>query len=446
MFKISFYVILFGFIILLFVHSYKSKSDNKFPVHHCVSVGDIEELEKHIAAKYNFTQTTNNQIAPIHCLIQCPIEKQEKILSLLISAGVNIEQRNANGFTTLQLAACNKKSHLMYLLLKYGANSTIVNEFNLNAKELAKRTSNMWLSINPILYKSLTDSVNFMFDTPFQANASKSFGTNSKTNITKNKSAFFFKTDTLVIITLFIIALLIFIHVGNEMGKLLFTLKYIFLIVSAIGFVWQVFITNFFIERGSVPSFSMFPYADNNTHLVIDKFTNKSKYQLRDVLAINTPLEHSLSQDSYILKRLIARAGDKIKVTSSKLLIDSIDITKKLCNGIPLHAWLKLKLNKKPNEIMHLSNFEILKQTSKVLGINENRISLIPGELYINGQKVKEEYIAEDMDYELKEFVVPKDYIFVLGDNRNKSLDCSIYGCIKSDLIIGRVIYKFQES
>ena len=95
---------------------------------------------------------------------------------------------------------------------------------------------------------------------------------------------------------------------------------------------------------------------------------------------------------------------------------------------------------------MHLSNFEILKQTSKVLGINENRIRLIPGELYINGQKEKEEYIAEDMDYEIKEFVVPKDYIFVLGDNRNKSLDCSIYGCIKSDLIIGRVIYKFQES
>ena len=38
---------------------------------------------------------------------------------------------------------------------------------------------------------------------------------------------------------------------------------------------------------------------------------------------------------------------------------------------------------------------------------------------------------------------VGEDQLFVLGDNRNDSLDSHIYGCIEQDWIVGKVILNY---
>jgi signal peptidase I len=71
--------------------------------------------------------------------------------------------------------------------------------------------------------------------------------------------------------------------------------------------------------------------------------------------------------------------------------------------------------------------------------------------IYVNGFPLDESYIVKGdgpmvyWEYETDEIVVPKGHVFVMGDNRNNSLDSRFYGVgmIDERYIIGQVIYRF---
>lgn len=61
--------------------------------------------------------------------------------------------------------------------------------------------------------------------------------------------------------------------------------------------------------------------------------------------------------------------------------------------------------------------------------------------LYINGEAVNEDYIAES-SFEMgaafsKEYIVPEGHVFVMGDNRNYSYDSRKLGCVPVEYIYG---------
>ncbi len=74
-------------------------------------------------------------------------------------------------------------------------------------------------------------------------------------------------------------------------------------------------------------------------------------------------------------------------------------------------------------------------------------INFEKGEVYVDGQLLNEPYIAEittnSADMEFPQ-VVPDGCVFVLGDNRNKSMDSrwSSVGMIDERYIAGKVIYR----
>lgn len=69
------------------------------------------------------------------------------------------------------------------------------------------------------------------------------------------------------------------------------------------------------------------------------------------------------------------------------------------------------------------------------------------GEVYVDGKLLDEDYISEPLvsggtiEYP---YVVPEDCVFVLGDNRNNSLDSRVasVGAVSRDSIIGHVIFR----
>lgn len=73
---------------------------------------------------------------------------------------------------------------------------------------------------------------------------------------------------------------------------------------------------------------------------------------------------------------------------------------------------------------------------------------------YINGNLVINDVIIESMDrstYDIlrtnrstneKFDIVPKDFVIVLGDNRNNSTDSRSFGLIENDLVIGKSIFR----
>lgn len=70
------------------------------------------------------------------------------------------------------------------------------------------------------------------------------------------------------------------------------------------------------------------------------------------------------------------------------------------------------------------------------------------GEIYINGEVLKEYYGKESIDYRgiaAEEVLLGEDEYFVLGDNRNKSEDSrgDKVGLVKKSELVGQAVFRF---
>jgi signal peptidase I len=93
----------------------------------------------------------------------------------------------------------------------------------------------------------------------------------------------------------------------------------------------------------------------------------------------------------------------------------------------------------------------------RVIGLPGDRLEMKDDVLYINGEALEESYLIENKednpfnklteDFSLQEKTgetkVPKDMLFVLGDNRLKSKDSRIFGLVSYDSVIGEVKFRF---
>ena len=82
----------------------------------------------------------------------------------------------------------------------------------------------------------------------------------------------------------------------------------------------------------------------------------------------------------------------------------------------------------------------------RVIGLPGDIIRRVDNKLYINDKEIKEKYAkGKTSDFEIK---VRKGEYFVLGDNREVSLDSRYFGTFKKDEIVGKtthVIYPFNK-
>lgn len=66
----------------------------------------------------------------------------------------------------------------------------------------------------------------------------------------------------------------------------------------------------------------------------------------------------------------------------------------------------------------------------RVIGLPGDHIQIKSNVLYRNGKEINEPYIKEPMDTENMNVIIGKGKIFVMGDNRNHSMDSRDFGSI----------------
>ena len=88
------------------------------------------------------------------------------------------------------------------------------------------------------------------------------------------------------------------------------------------------------------------------------------------------------------------------------------------------------------------------KLVKRIIGMPGENISYKDNEIYINGEKFEDIETSRTTDFSLEELYsinkIPEDYYFVMGDNRNNSLDSRDYrvGLIKKEDISGITIFR----
>lgn len=84
----------------------------------------------------------------------------------------------------------------------------------------------------------------------------------------------------------------------------------------------------------------------------------------------------------------------------------------------------------------------------RVIGLPGEHVKIENGNVYINGEKLEEDYLAdtvvtESLGGKFTDVTVPEGCIFVMGDNRPQSTDSRILGCIPIDKLEGKVVLRF---
>lgn len=79
----------------------------------------------------------------------------------------------------------------------------------------------------------------------------------------------------------------------------------------------------------------------------------------------------------------------------------------------------------------------------RLVGVGGDRIEIRDNQLYRNNELVEETYIKETMQAENMVVDIPEGKVFVLGDNRNVSLDSEELGYFDFDKdVVGKVVLK----
>lgn len=114
--------------------------------------------------------------------------------------------------------------------------------------------------------------------------------------------------------------------------------------------------------------------------------------------------------------------------------------------------------NYEPQGVLERFSYYVLESGKKsyikrVIGLPGEYIEIKNGSVYINGEKLKEDYLIDGLVTDMVQgsrdesfftnFTVPENCVFAMGDNRTGSTDSRSFGCVPLEKIEGTVSFRF---
>lgn len=168
----------------------------------------------------------------------------------------------------------------------------------------------------------------------------------------------------------------------------------------AISFVLVVFLGVFVFQSTRVSGHSMDPTLHDSQRVYVSKLSHTFHYEpnYEDIVIIDSRVD--------------------MKRTFKNDLMDS-PLLSLFVSGDDKHVWIK-----------------------RVIGKPGDQLELKDNQMYRNGELLNESYINEEMRANgNKKWTVPADHIFVMGDNRNNSMDSRVIGFIPLDHVLGKKLF-----
>ena len=84
----------------------------------------------------------------------------------------------------------------------------------------------------------------------------------------------------------------------------------------------------------------------------------------------------------------------------------------------------------------------------RVIGLPGEHVQIKDGGVYINGEKLQEDYlqgyvVTTELEGMYVDLIVPENTVYVLGDNRGESTDSRRFGCIPLEKIESKAVLRF---
>lgn len=83
----------------------------------------------------------------------------------------------------------------------------------------------------------------------------------------------------------------------------------------------------------------------------------------------------------------------------------------------------------------------------RVIGVGGDTVEVRNGEVLVNGEVLDEPYIREQTEGNFGPYTVPEGHYFMMGDNRNQSLDSRYWTntYVPEDEILGKVVLRYYK-
>ena len=179
------------------------------------------------------------------------------------------------------------------------------------------------------------------------------------------------------------------------------------------------------------------------------KIFSLSKPKINDVVAFDIPSEfYNPSSENYsvLIKRIIGLPGDTVEIKNREVFINKI----KLRNPDYLHINISESQSSNVDDKLFpynknwtIDNYGpvVIPKKGMTVKLSPKNVSLWQNAINIDfGEKVMsiEGTVINLKGKPIREYTFEKDYYFVLGDNRENSLDSRYFGYVPEEWIIGK--------